>query len=128
MPRLPDVEALVVAFLAEHLDAPVHVTIPNPRPTPLVRVQRTGGPARNRVMDETQVTVQAWGTTGVEAAGLIGEARDLLLNAATRDGITLLRRAEDVSGVYYDPDPDNPDPRYTVTVRLTVRATTAAQA
>lgn len=123
---LPDVEALVVAYLTDRLgDVTVAVKVPNPRPSPLVRVWRTGGPATNRVLDEAQITVQAWATTTLAAADLAGTCRDLLLAAANRDAIPLLRRAEDVSGTYYDPDPDVTDARYTATLRLAVRATTS---
>lgn len=133
--RLPDTEALVAAYLADQLterygeqygEVEVATRVPNPRPTPFVRVFRTGGPARNRVLDEAQITVQTWAATTAQAAELITTCRDLLLNAAHRDAIALLRRTEDVSGTYYDPDPDATDARYTVTVRLAVRATTGA--
>lgn len=123
-PTLPDAEALVVAFLKARTAVPVATRVPaKNRPPVFIRAWRTGGAATNRIIDRPQITVQAWGPTAnaTDVASELGQkCRRLLFNEYT--GMRLVRRVEEVSGLYYDPDPDTGHARYTFTVALTVRA------
>lgn len=116
----PDAEAMVVGFLRARMAAPVSTKVPNPRPSRFVRAWRTGGAALNRVVDQPQVTVTCSAPSSVTASDDARAARHALMNESS--GMPLVRRVEDVSGVYYDPDPDTSEDRYSFTVRLTVRA------
>lgn len=120
---LPDVEALVVAFLNGNLTPPVKTRVPNPRPDAFVRAWRTGGTAVNRVLERATITVQAWGADSndtVAAAELAGQARHALLNAYTE--MPLVRGVVEMTAPYYDPDPGTGIARYTFTHQLLVRA------
>jgi hypothetical protein len=119
--RLPDVEALAVAFL-KTVVAPVKVAtkVPSTRPASCVRVYRTGGSAVNRILEEAQITVDAWAATEVEAFELASDCREALLNKASQ--MPLVRGASEVGGLHFNPDPGTNTPRYRFTVGLMVRA------
>lgn len=119
--RLPDVEALMIAFLKPVI-APVKVAtkVPSTRPASFVRVYRTGGSAVNRILEEAQITVDAWAATEVAAFELASSCREALLNDASR--MPLVRGATETGGLYFSPDPDTNTPRYRFTVALRVRA------
>jgi hypothetical protein len=119
--NLPDVEALVRAFLASVV-APVKVAtaVPAQRPAEFVRAWRTGGAAVNRILDQPQITVQAWAQGSVRASEIAQVCRTALFNDYPT--MPLVRGVEEVSGLYFDPDPDTNVPRYTFTVILNVRA------
>lgn len=116
----PDAEAMVGAFLRFRVTPPVSTKVPNPRPKRFVRAWRTGGSALNRIVDQPQITVTCTAATSVTASDDARAARFALLNESS--SMPLVRGVEDVSGVYYDPDPDTNEDRYSFTVRLTVRA------
>lgn len=116
----PDAESMVRTFLVSRLSVPVSTKVPTPRPKRFVRAWRTGGSALNRIVDQPQITVSCTAASTITASDDARAARFALLNEAT--GMPLVRRVEDVSGVYYDPDPDTNEDRYSFTVRLTVRA------
>ena len=115
-----DVEIIVRDFLALHVEVPVRTRVPVTRPVEFVRVWRTGGAAVNRVLDRPIMTVQAWAASDPRASELAGRCRDVIYGAST--GMTLVRGVEEVSGLYYDPDPDLNSPRYTFTFQANVRA------
>jgi len=119
--RLPDVETLVIAFLNARL-APIqaHSKVPASRPATFVRAWRTGGAALNRVIDQPIISVQAWAPDGVSASDLAQDCREHLFNEYTL--MPLVRSVEEVSGLYYDPDPTAGIDRYTFSVQLSVRA------
>lgn len=116
----PDAEAMVIAFLRSRVTPPVSTKVPNPRPKRFVQVRRTGGSALNRIVDQPQITVTCTAATSVAASEDARAARFAFLNESS--GMPLVRRVEDVSGVYFDPDPDTNEDRYSFTVRLTIRA------
>lgn len=119
---LPDAELLTTTYLRAAVGpAPVSTKVPNPRPATFVRVWRTGGAARNRVVDYAQMTVECWGADKPTANGLARQAHAAILDAASMAGIPLCRRVESGS-LYYDPDPDTAAERYTFTAFLTLRA------
>lgn len=120
---LPDVEAIVVAFLNGVVVPPVSTRVPNPRPAAFVRAWRTGGAATSRVLERAQITVQAWGSNSadtVAASDLAQACRTALFNEYT--GMPLVRGVEEIAGLYSDPDPATGIARYTFTVTLMVRA------
>lgn len=119
MVTLPDVEAMVIGFLNARLTPDFSTRVPKPRPARFGVVWRTGGGAANRVVERAQVTVTCWAADSVTASSDAGAARHELLNNYT--GMPLVRGVEDVSGPYYDPDPDTGLPRYSFTMQLNVR-------
>jgi len=117
--RFVDVEAIVAGFLRDRTSIDVRTLIPNPRPSEFVRVWRTGGGAVNRVLDQPLVTIQGWASNKGRAAEVTGECRDLILHHSS--DMDLVRGVE-MTGFYYDPDPDTGTARYSVTFRMNVRA------
>lgn len=115
----PDVEAMVGSFLRARLTVPVSTKVPNPRPARFVRAWRTGGTALNRVVELAQVTITCAAANSVQASDDARAARFALQNEYT--AMPLVRGVEEVSGPYYDPDPDTAGDRYSMTFRLTVR-------
>lgn len=85
--------------------------VPNPRPEILVRSWRTGGAAVNRRLDAPIVTTQVWHVSKTDAAELAGELRTWFYSAWGR-------RMQEVSGLYYDPDPASEADRYTWSTQL----------
>lgn len=118
--RFTDIESAVIAFLGERVDAPVSLRVPSARPPAFLRAWRNGGAAANRVLDQPQITVEAWASDDETAARLANEARDALLQQYT--AMPLVRRVEDVTGPYFTPDEDTETPVYRFTVQLRVRA------
>ena len=118
--RFPDAEALVLAFLKPVVSpVAVHVKVPKTRPATFVRAWRSGGASINRVLDRPMITVQAWATDSVGASELAMACRDAFLHDYTR--MPLVRGVEEVTGLYFDPDPDTGIDRYTFTIQLMVR-------
>lgn len=117
---LPDAEGIVVPFLSVRLGGNVGTKVPNPRPPQFVRVWRSGGAAANDVLDVPHITVTAWGASTTDASALAERARDALFNDYA--AMPLVRRVEEVGGLYYDPDPATGADRYTFTVSLRIRA------
>ncbi|WP_157509584.1 hypothetical protein [Leifsonia sp. Root4] len=111
----------MVAFLKPVI-APVKVAtkVPATRPASFVRVYRTGGAALNRVLDQPQITVDAWAANEVDAFELAAKCREALLNNASQ--MQLVRGATEVGGLHLNPDPGTNTPRYRFTVGLSVRA------
>ncbi len=119
--RFVDVEAMVIAFLRDRIDAAISTTVPSPRPEPMVRLWRNGGPAVNRVLERAQITVETWSADSVTASELATACRTALLSDYT--AMPLVRGVTEITGPYSTTDPDTETPRYRFTVELTVRAT-----
>lgn len=85
--------------------------IPRDRPVILVRSWRTGGAAVNRRLDSPIITTQVWHASKEEAADLAGSLRDFYYASWGR-------RMQEVSGLYYDPDPASEAHRYTWSTQL----------
>lgn len=114
-----DAESMIGAFLRGKLVPPVSTKIPNPRPVRFIRAWRTGGVALNRVLEQAQITVTCTAASSVQASDDARAARSALLNDYT--SMPLVRGVEEVSGPYFDPDPDTNEDRYSFTVRVTIR-------
>lgn len=117
--EFPDAEALVVAFLNDRVTPPVSTKVRKTRPKRFVRVYRTGGTADNRAVERAQITVSCTAGTSVTASDDARACRSAFLNEYT--AMPLVRRVEEVTAPYYDPDPDTNEDRYTFTVLLTIR-------
>ncbi len=118
--KFPDSEATVGTFLRARVSVPVVSKVPATRPTKFVRVWRTGGAALNRVLDRPIITVQAWAPDDGQASELANACRQLLFNDYTV--MPLVRGVEEVTGLYFDPDPATGVDRYTFSVQLQARA------
>lgn len=94
-----------------------------------VLVRRTGGPSRDLVTDLAQLTLECRALNDADAISLAGMCR-ALMQVAERLGEMLgvpVYEVQDFSGLYEDPDPDNPAfSRYSGTYQVAVRGFTAA--
>lgn len=113
--RRLDAEAVEGAFYRTVVSVPVSTKVPNPRPMEFVRAWRTGGVGGNRILDRPMITVTVTAKSSTRALELANLCRDA----------SLARGAEEITGLYFDPDPDTGDPRYTYTHQRTVRAVQA---
>ena len=122
----PDIEAALVAHVraalaARGVSAHVGTTVPNPRPTQLVRMTRQGGPRRNIVTDSPLVVVEAWDANTVAAFDL-GSLVEAIVLATGGSFIgtksVWVNDTSSVSGLSFFPDPDTTFPRYQFTVQL----------
>ncbi len=120
----PDTVALVVTHLGDNLDEPVYSRIPNPRPAEFVTVQRTGGPRRNLVTDEAQITVDSWAQTPAEAHDLAQLARAYInsLPGQQVDGVAIYK-SDELAGPADLPDPLSDQPRYSQSFAISARGT-----
>ena len=119
--RFPDAEALAITFLTSKVGVvPVASKVPATRPAKFVRVWRTGGASMNRILDRPILTVQAWAADTATASALAQDCREAFFDDYTQ--MPLVRGVEEVSGVYFDPDPSTGTDRYTFSVQLQVRA------
>lgn len=98
--------------------------VPNPRPTGrFVTVDRTGGPRRDLVVEEAQLTIDAWGTSDIDAYDLAQVVRGIVGSLAGRSygGVTFYR-VDELAGPQHLPDPDSAhQPRYRWSVLAQVR-------
>ncbi len=124
--KFPDVEAALVGWLPAAVspygvDAPVSTQIPNPRPPKFVRLFRTGGPSRDVVVDDAQVTFECWANSDTDAADMALVVRAVILAVANTDaGGDLLYRAREFSGPARLPD-ESGQHRYSWTVQVSTR-------
>lgn len=129
----PDVVTITVPYLRDALDAldpdvypdSAHATVanrvPETRPVPCVRVQRSGGEA-GQTHDTATVIVECWHDRDDRAAALANMTRDLMrVMPGQRDGWTVTRVVEQ-SGPSAIADPDSDLPRYVFIVGVTIRA------
>lgn len=123
----PDVEAVLVGWLTVVLpgygvNQTVSTRVPNPRPAQFIRIQRTGGPRQNIVVDGAQVTYECWDDDATQAAATARIVRAVLLaahNTETPSG-AVIYQTEEFSGPALLPDVSE-QPRYSWTVRHHVR-------
>jgi hypothetical protein len=127
----PDAEAVVVDYLRTELDArgpaiPVGTRVPNPRPSIFVQVERQGGPRRNIVVDDAQIGISAWADRQQDAQDLVQLCRGLLWAAVgTTQGGVQVHRVEEFAGPALLPDPLSDQPRYVLTVQISLRGAAA---
>lgn len=101
----PDAELLMMAMLEQV--APTYTTTPNPMPaTPLISVQRVGGPD-DWITDFPRVQVQVFGNTREQAWQLAEQCRQIII--ASRRTIVngvLIDNATTVTPAQQPPDPN----------------------
>lgn len=129
-----DVTVLVVDWLRAQLVAEggyvaphVGTLVPAARPSLFVTVSRTGGPLRDHVVDDAQVTVDSWGPTDEAAQDLAQWCRALMHAASGRllAGHQVYRVAE-LAGPALVADPVSDQPRYRASYQVPVRCTVTA--
>lgn len=115
----PDVESLLVDELDGLLDAPVVMTVPPDHPVTdeLVGVTRAGGPGHDLVVDDATIVLEARSPDRRQALALLQQARAYVGSMVG----TTLRAYRESSGPAFLPDPDTKQPRYQMTVVVTVR-------
>lgn len=109
------IDYLEAAFAERDEDAPVLPRVPATRPARFVVVRRTGGTARDVVIDDAQVTVESWGESDEDAHDLAQLCRGLLRARQYR--------VAEVSGPGNLPDPLSDQPRYSQTFLTAMRGT-----
>lgn len=114
----------VVATVTTHLRAlgvPVTGKVPTSRPSSFLTVSRTGGPRRNQLVDEAQVTVDSWAESNADALALAERARQSLhsMTGTTPAGV-LVVGVEELSGPAETPDLSE-QPRYRQTFVIATR-------
>lgn len=129
MSEFPDVVALLIAYLEDHLDEPIHNEIPTERPESFLRVWRIGGVAELPVRDVPNIEFTAWAPTAVAAMDLLYRARAKLWALAGgqfEDGTQIYRMAE-LAGPRQGTDPNSESPIAAMTTTLTIRANPVIQ-
>lgn len=124
-----DATATCIRFLAAHLPTygetcPIIKVVPKERPARFVQVFRTGGPRRNLVVDDAQLTISCWALTDQDAATLAALVRGLLLaiKSDVINGVTFYK-VEELGGPVDLPDPESNQSRMTWSVIASVRGT-----
>ena len=119
------IEGLADVLPADGYDIPLVSTIPNPRPTEFVVVERIGGPRANIAQDSATIAVDCWSTSDVEAHNLaqIVRARIHAMRGTVVDG-QAVGRVDDTGGLRRNPDPDTGHDRYSFQVAVAVRGST----
>ena len=112
--------ASLTGYLREVTGVRTATRVPAELPDELVQVMRTGGALLNRVVDQAQITVTCWATTVGRGIELGTQVRQALARSSAE--LPLVRGCSEISGLYYDEDPETRRPRYSLTVSVTVRA------
>lgn len=104
------------------LGIPVVTSIPENRPARFIRTLNTGGFPRDAVTDVRRVTVEAWGTSKVEAEQDADAVRKLLdswsgtvVDGAKISAVNHIQLPTDY------PDPVTKTPRFVLTTELAIR-------
>lgn len=123
----PDATDVVCRILNAVLPVPVRSKAPNPRPASFVTVQRTGGPRKNLVTDNAQITVESWGATEEAAHDLAQLARAHIGGAcgSVVNGVAVYQVTEQ-AGPGVLPDDLSDQPRYTQTFNIALRGASPA--
>jgi metal-dependent amidase/aminoacylase/carboxypeptidase family protein len=118
----PDAVAVCCTYLDGVLLEPVRSKVPNPRPDAFYTVTRTGGPKRNLVTDEAQITVEAWGPDD-ETAHDMAQAARAYLNAMVGQTVNgaPVYRVDELAGPANIPDPLSEQPRYSQSFAVAIR-------
>lgn len=128
----PDAAKLAIDYLRAQLVARGETTvkvgsrIPSPNDHDLIRVFRTGGPSSFFVIDQAQLTVEAYGPNDARAHDLAQLARGLLhaMAGTTQSGVAIYT-VNEFSGPQELPDPVTNKPRYTFSIQVSVRGAAA---
>lgn len=126
------IETLLVGYLRAVLPPfgytmPVGTRVPNPRPTESVTLFRTGGPRRDMVTDQAQITVEVRAGLERRAEVIANTTRALInqLDGQTLDG-HVVYQVQELSGPANLPDPVS-GVRYSQSFLIAIRATVSPQ-
>jgi hypothetical protein len=126
----PDSAAVVIDGLLNTLpddgyDIDVFSSVPNPRPTEFVVVERVGGPRANIAQDSAHLAVDCWSTSDRDAHDLaqIVRARINAMRGTMSEG-GAVGRVDELSGPSRNPDPASSQDRYSFQVVVAVRGAT----
>ena len=127
----PDTAVVVIDELLNVLpddgytDIGVYSSVPNPRPTEFVTVERVGGPRANIAQDSAHLAVDCWSTSDRDAHDLaqIVRARIHAMQGTSNEGGTV-GRIDELSGPSSNPDPASSQDRYSFQVVVAVRGFT----
>lgn len=121
------IAALHLALTARADTATVVSFVPDQRPDRFVVIRRTGGPRRDPIVDNAQITIDCWDATDVDAHDLAQLVRALIgaMPGHTYNGVAVYRVTE-ASGPALLPEPNTALPRYTFTVQIAMRGTAVA--
>lgn len=123
-----DATAATVALLAAQLTVPVSARIPADRPDEFVTAYRVGGVARNLVVDDATMIIEAWSFQDERAQDLAQQARAAVHDSdGGRYGPQQLLVCDvvEVAGPALLPDPLSSQTRYTLTLQVSFRASNA---
>jgi hypothetical protein len=123
----PDSVAAVISIVDAAVAEPVRSQVPNPRPAAFVLVRRVGGVRRNLVVDEATISVEAWAATEQAAHDLAQSARAAIHAAqgTVVSGAGTLYRSDEIGGPAWDPDDESDQARYSFSVSVAFRGTSA---
>jgi hypothetical protein len=117
----PVIESLVIAYLEAHIPERVAAEVPADR-TPsasFVKVERVGGPRRDRVTDAPMVVVQCWAPSKAEAARLGARVQAYVYALEqTNTPHGYVRAVREVAGLQSFPDPVSGAACYQFTAQL----------
>ena len=83
----PDPKAALIAYLSEHIDAPVVSRVPASRPSSFVRIQLAGGAGLGEgLLSDVAFTVESWDDDEAAAQAGAQRIRGLLRNAYMMGG------------------------------------------
>src|SRR5699024_4715430 len=83
----PDPKAALIAYLSEHVDAPVVSRVPATRPPAFVRVQLAGGAGLGEgLLSDVAFTIESWDDDEASAQARAQDVRAALLCAYTMGG------------------------------------------
>lgn len=108
-----DIEATVIAHLADALKVPVYADPPKTYPDRFITVERTGGGSEFGV-DRPSIAVQSWATSRYEASALAREVDSAMGLIESIENVMSCER----TGLYNFPDPDSQRQRYQGTYDL----------
>lgn len=125
----PDVEAVVVDYLTGAFamlgeSAVVATMVPNPRPSRLVRVTRTGGVRATVGHELPQVTLECWDSDGPGVANLASVTRGCIEAMHVSENGATVAFVREISGPTSFPDALTGLPRYRLTVQIVQKSQT----
>lgn len=124
-----DTISLVIGAIREGLaitDIVVDTAVPNDpgRPDMFITVRRHGGPRRDIVTDQAQISLESYAQTDFDARANLQQARAWVnaMRGTVRDGVSIYR-IDEFSGPGDLPDPVSELPRSTMTFLVATRGT-----
>lgn len=111
---MSNVEAMLVAWLAEATGVEAFADVPSSRPSEFITVERTGG-SQSYGIDRATVAVQCWSTSRAKACELALKVDGAIPSFADEQGVFSVER----SSLYNFPDERGNVARYQLMVNIT---------